>query len=138
MGNKVFFNSDFSDASAVQEEKNFGKCPKCGSDLVLKKGRYGDFIACSNYPTCKFTKNIPVRGHCPKCGSEVIKLRSKKGKIFYACTNEQCKELFWYEPSDYICPECGSKLFYSYKNKSEKLFCLKDKTYYDEKEMPQK
>ncbi len=62
-----------------ENSKTGEKCPICGGELILKYGKYGgEFIACSNYPKCTFTKNVTSRGNCPKCGREVEKLRSKK------------------------------------------------------------
>lgn len=65
------------------------KCQLCGSQLVVKHGRYGEFISCSAFPKCKYTRSIleKVGKKCPQCGGEVVKRRSKKGRIFYGCAN---------------------------------------------------
>ncbi len=101
----------------IVPEKTGEKCPKCGSDLVYKEGRYGKFVACSNFPQCDFTKNIEIqaKGRCPKCGSGLLAHHSKKyrGKLFYTCdkkgSDPNCDFISWNLPIDgKTCPECGS------------------------------
>ncbi len=111
------------------------KCPKCGAPLVKRTGRYGDFISCSRYPECDYTRPIIkyARGHCPKCGGRVTIRKSKRGKTFYICENnpKSCDFISWYEPSDFKCPEDGEMLYYKKKRESEVLFCQKCKKEYD-------
>lgn len=126
---KVYINEEIPALASPEAQKTGEKCPKCGADLVLKTGRFGQFIACSNYPECKFTKSVPARGKCPECGGEVAKLKSKKGKLYYKCT--ECSSMFWNEPSNFKCKSCGKPLFYVYKNKKEMLFCPEEKQYFD-------
>ncbi|TYB80821.1 MAG: type I DNA topoisomerase [Kosmotoga sp.] len=85
------------------------KCPKCGSPLIKKRGRYGEFIACSAYPKCKYTRNVRAEGSCPECGGVVEKMRSKKGKTYFKCIS--CGKMYWNEPSMEKCPQCGGILF---------------------------
>ena len=87
------------------------KCELCGADMVIKTGRFGDFIACPNYPTCKNTKPIlkPIKAPCPKCGAQVLERKSKKGKTFYGCSAyPDCDFISWDMPLEDKCPECGS------------------------------
>ena len=75
-------------------------CPNCNSPLVIRTGKYGKFVACSNYPTCKYVKKeekaIVEVGTCPECGNKIIEKRTKKGKIFYGCSNyPTCKYATW-------------------------------------------
>ncbi len=126
------FLKDFKENNNVEIGE---KCPKCGSELVLKKGRFGEFIACSNYPDCKFTKSVPARGNCPICGSEVGKNKSKKGKLYFKCTNKDCGEMFWNEPSGFNDPDTGDPLFYKFKQKEEKLYNPKTKAFFDKEEI---
>ncbi len=90
-------------------------CPECGKPLVLKNGRFGDFIACSGYPECKFTKPVLVKtgAVCPKCGEgDVVKRKSRKGKPFYGCSRyPACDFVSWNPPSGEKCPQCGADLF---------------------------
>ena len=113
----------------TEDNKIGEKCPVCGGDLVLKHGKFGEFIACSNYPKCTYTKNVTARGKCPNCGGEVKKLRSKKGKTYFKCNS--CGNMYWYEPSEQKCPECGETLFYRQNQRKEKLYCIKDKKYFE-------
>ena len=79
-----------------------GKCPECGGELQLKEGRFGKFIACGNYPKCKFTKNYldKIGMKCPECKEgEVVVKKSKRGKVFYGCSNyPKCKFASWKDP----------------------------------------
>ncbi len=89
-------------------------CPKCGGDLVLRTGRFGRFISCSNFPECKYTEpwleKIGVT--CPECKTgEVVEKRSKKGRVFYGCSRyPECNYVSWDKPLARACPKCGGKL----------------------------
>jgi len=91
-------------------------CPECGNPLVKRKGKYGEFTACSNYPECKYIKQEKkeqvVICDCPKCREgKIIEKKTKKGKVFYGCNNfPKCKTAFWDKPTGEICPECGEAL----------------------------
>src|SRR5213592_1653380 len=94
---------------AKQELTTDEKCEKCGSPMVIKVGRFGQFIACSAYPTCKTTKAIPIGVKCPEDGGDLTQKRSKKGRTFYACTNyPNCKFALWDKPVAKPCPQCGA------------------------------
>jgi DNA topoisomerase-1 len=90
----------------VQLEK---KCPVCGSNMVLKTGRFGEFTACGNYPACKHVKQKTIGMKCPECNEgEVIERRSKRGKTFYGCNRwPDCNFVTWGKPVQEKCPECG-------------------------------
>ena len=114
----------FKEMEKKEPEKTGEVCPECGSDLVVRKGKYGEFVACSNYPNCKYVKKdvkeVKVYAKCPKCGSDIIERRTKKGKTFYGCSNfPKCKYATWYEPIGEACPNCGSLLV----NKNKKILC---------------
>lgn len=85
-------------------------CEKCGHEMVKRVSKYGEFLACSNYPQCKNIRNIvKVCGVCPKCGGDVIERKSKNGKIFYGCNNyPKCDFISWEIPVEKKCPKCGS------------------------------
>lgn len=101
----------------IEPEKTGEKCPNCGNDLVIRKGRYGEFVACSNYPECKFIKqdeSEQIDEKCPNCGGNLVKKRGRFGE-FYACENyPECKfiknDKAKPEPTGEICPECGKEL----------------------------
>ena len=86
------------------------QCPECGSPMVIKSGRFGRFLACSRYPECKgrkpFTVTTGVR--CPKDGGELLERRSRRGRIFYGCSNyPKCDFTTWTRPLPQPCPNCG-------------------------------
>ena len=90
-------------------------CPECGNPLVIRRGKYGEFTACSNYPKCKYIKADEKKTveicNCPKCDGKIIEKKSKRGKVFYGCNNyPKCKEAYWDKPTSEKCPECGSML----------------------------
>ena len=98
-----------------EAEKTGEDCPECGSPLVIRKGKYGEFTACSNYPKCKYIKpterEIKEVCNCPSCDGKIIEKKSKKGKIFYGCNNfPKCKEAYWDLPIGDKCPNCASML----------------------------
>lgn len=84
-------------------------CPNCGANLVYKMGKFGKFLACPNFPDCKFTKHITdVVGTCPKCGGELLRKKSKHGKVFYGCNNfPKCDFASWDLPYKDKCPKCS-------------------------------
>jgi DNA topoisomerase-1 len=90
------------------------ECPNCGKPMVYRSSRFGEFIGCSDYPTCKTIlrpEAAKVEVPCPKCGGEVVQKRSKKGTIFYGCNNyPQCDFVAWGKPIGRECPQCGSPL----------------------------
>jgi len=95
----------------VEPKKLDEKCPECGSHLVLRTGRYGEFKGCSNYPKCKYIKNEAAKDlnlKCPKCkAGNVVTKRSKKG-LFYGCdTYPKCDFASWYKPLNQKCEKCG-------------------------------
>ena len=85
-------------------------CEKCGHEMVKRVSKYGEFLACSNYPQCKNIHNIvKVVAKCPKCGGDVIERKSKNGKIFYGCNNyPKCDFISWEIPVEKKCPKCNS------------------------------
>ncbi len=94
---------------AKEPEATGEKCPKCGSPMVIKSGRFGKFMACSAYPQCKTTRPIPLGVSCPKCGGDLSERRTKGGKPFYGCSNyPKCDFASWDRPVPKECPECKS------------------------------
>ncbi len=101
-------------------------CPECGGDLVIRKGKYGEFVACSNYPTCKYIKKekkeVTEICKCPKCDKGmIVERKTKKGKIFYGCNNyPKCNYALWYKPTGEVCPKCGELIV----DKNGEKICL--------------
>ncbi|WP_434796832.1 type I DNA topoisomerase [Terrisporobacter vanillatitrophus] len=102
-------------------------CELCGSNMVIKYGRFGKFMACKNYPDCKNTKPLvnKVGVKCPKCKEgEIILRKSKKGKAFYGCSNyPECDFISWYKPTGEICKECGSYMVEKQTKNETKEVC---------------
>ncbi|MBN1283479.1 MAG: type I DNA topoisomerase [Proteobacteria bacterium] len=84
-------------------------CPACGSPMVVRRGRYGEFLACSKYPECKGTRSIGTGVTCPECGkAELVQKSTKRGKPFYGCADyPKCKFALWDMPVAGPCPLCG-------------------------------
>ncbi len=109
-------------------------CPLCGGMLVIRKSKYGEFISCSNYPTCKYVEKeekdendiLDTGILCPVCKKNhlvrrVAKTGKNKGSFFYACNNyPKCKTIFNDEPTNEVCPNCGSMML---KEKDGNLYC---------------
>lgn len=102
------FESNRQALKAELIEPTDERCEKCGSPMVMRWGRYGRFIACSNFPKCNFTKPISTGIKCAECNGELIELHTKKGKVFYGCSNyPKCKYAIWNKPINRPCTACG-------------------------------
>ena len=105
----------FSDMEKKAPEETGEVCPTCGSPLVVRKGRYGEFVACSNYPGCKYIKKeekeVEEIMDCPECSGKIVSKPTRKGKVFYGCNNyPKCKFALWDRPTGEFCPECNKVL----------------------------
>ncbi|MCX6791260.1 MAG: type I DNA topoisomerase, partial [Candidatus Gribaldobacteria bacterium] len=106
-------------------EKTDKICPKCQAPMVIRLGRFGKFYACSKFPECKQTENLPrpsLAIVCPQCEQgQIVEKHSKKGKVFYGCPNwPTCDFALWDKPTGEKCPDCGSLLV---ETKSKKIKC---------------
>lgn len=93
----------------IQEDQLLEEtCPRCGSRLVLRQGRYGQFVACSSYPGCRYVKQETTGVTCPQCRKgELVQRKSKRGKVFYSCsTFPDCEFVLWQKPVPRECPSC--------------------------------
>ncbi|MCD6435393.1 MAG: type I DNA topoisomerase [Clostridiales bacterium] len=112
-------------------------CDLCGAKMVIKHGRYGKFLACSNYPECKNTKPIlkEIGVKCPKCEKgQIVERRTKKYKIFYGCSEfPNCNFVSWNKPINKKCPECGSILVEGKSRDKEYYVCSNKECAYKEK-----
>jgi DNA topoisomerase-1 len=103
-------------------------CEKCGKNMVIKQGRFGDFLACPGYPDCKNTKPLveELDVKCPKCDGKILVKRSKKGRKFYGCSNyPDCDFVSWFEPVAEKCSVCGGLMVKKYsKSKGNYLECV--------------
>ena len=101
----------------IEDEVSDVPCDKCGRMMVIKRGRYGKFLACPGYPECKNAKPIveEIDAPCPKCGGKILAKKSKKGKKFFGCSNyPSCDFVSWNEPLKDKCPECGEYMVLKY------------------------
>ncbi len=106
-------------------------CEKCGKPMVVKQGRYGEFLACSGYPECKHTRSLASGGpatstgvQCPQkdCSGEIMERKSRRGKIFYGCSRyPDCTFALWDKPVDRQCPECGAPYLVEKETKKDGL-----------------
>lgn len=107
-------------------EKVGRPCPQCGHDLVIRWGKYGKFISCSNFPTCRYTEawlqKIGVK--CPDCGNDLVERKTRKGRVFYGCAGyPACQFNSWKRPIATACPKCGGTLVIANKREAQCLKC---------------
>ena len=113
---------------AVEPEKVGEPCPDCGGDLLIKLGRFGKFIGCANYPTCRFTRPLVAKidVKCPKDGGDIAERRTRNGRVFYGCVNyPACDFTSWKRPLPQPCPQCGKLLVVASKEWAECTACEK-------------
>ena len=107
---KEFRRNGDGSIEVVQGERTGELCPECGADLIVRNGRYGRFVACSKYPSCRHTRPLGTQVPCPRegCSGEIVEKRSKRGKTFYACNRfPACDFATWDRPIPRACPDCG-------------------------------
>jgi DNA topoisomerase-1 len=98
------------------------KCETCGAPMLVKRGRFGEFLACSRYPDCKTTRPISLGVNCPRpnCGGFLTEKRSRRGKVFYGCANYSktgCDFVLWDKPVPEKCPQCGAAFLVKRENR---------------------
>ena len=104
----------------IEDKVSDVPCDKCGRMMVIKRGRYGDFLACPGYPECKNAKPIveELDVPCPECGKKIVVKKSKKGKKFFGCSGyPECKFVSWNEPVKDKCPKCNAYMVLKYSKK---------------------
>jgi len=113
-------------ATKAELEKIGRLCPECGHDLVIRWGRYGKFISCSNFPACRHTEPWleKIGVVCPKDGGEIVQRKTRKGRVFYGCANyPTCDFTTWKRPVSTPCPKCGGVLVIINKREVQCLNC---------------
>jgi len=101
-------------------------CPRCGNDLVIRWGRYGKFISCSNFPECRHTEPLleKIGVTCPLDGGDVVERKTRKGRTFYGCSNyPECEFTSWKKPLPVPCPNCSGLLVVANKNHAQCTEC---------------
>ncbi|MGD9853179.1 MAG: type I DNA topoisomerase [Nitrospirales bacterium] len=134
------FTKDESGAIHVVEElveTSDEPCEKCGSSMILKRGRFGSFFACEKYPDCKTTKPIKLGVKCPSegCTGDLVQKRTKKGRTFFSCSKyPTCKFALWDKPINRPCPKCQTPFLVEKVRKQEgnKIICHKEECGYQE------
>jgi DNA topoisomerase-1 len=113
------------------------KCPECQNDLMWRRGRFGPFIACSNYPTCKYIKKKEAKKiglTCPECNEgDVVERKGRWGRSFYGCTRyPECKFTVYHKPQAEACPDCGRPYLLEKETKKEGrvVFCNNEECHY--------
>lgn len=132
---KPLNNKENGQVGAEPPQETGEKCPNCGSPMVFKKGRYGQFVACSSYPKCKTTKAASTGVKCPEDGGDIVVKRSKAGRMFYGCQNyPNCTFVTWQKPVQKACPQCNAPFLTEKKSKKDglSLVCLSKECAYQE------
>jgi DNA topoisomerase-1 len=132
---KPFVRKENGEVEAAPEETTDEICPKCGSAMVVKRGRFGKFLACSRYPECNYTQGVSTGVACPEDGGKIVERRSRFGKVFYSCSNyPACKFAIWYKPVPRACPQCGAPFLVEKfsKKTGPYIACLKKECGYKE------
>jgi len=101
-------------------------CPECGKPLVIKTGRFGEFISCSGYPECTYSRQLQkkIGVQCPRCGNDLVERRSRRGRVFYGCgTYPSCDFATWDRPVPTRCAECGGMMVAPARSKQNVIRC---------------
>ena len=109
------------------------KCPKCESQLVIKQGRFGEFTACSSYPTCKYVKLKSTGVSCPKDGGDIVERKTRRNIPFFGCSNyPECDFTLWKRPLAEACPKCKREYLVekTTKRHGRQVFCDNDECDY--------
>ena len=126
---RVKYADDAMEKIEIKDEPAGEDCEKCGSAMVYKLGRYGKFMACSNFPDCRNTKAImkPIGVKCPSCDTgEIVERKSKTKRLFYGCnTYPECDFVSWDKPISRPCPKCSSLLVEKKIKKGVQIQCTK-------------
>jgi DNA topoisomerase-1 len=119
---KEFIRHEDGSIEIAPEPTTDEKCETCGAAMLVKRGRFGEFLACSRYPDCRTTRPISLGVDCPRagCGGFLTEKRSRRGKVFYGCSNygkTQCDFVSWDRPIPQKCPQCGAAFLVKRENK---------------------
>ncbi len=118
----------------IKEEILEERCPECGKNLVVKDSRHGKFVGCTGYPACKFSKPLvkKVGVDCPQCGGDLVERISKRGKLFFGCSNyPKCEFALWNRPTGNLCPKCESLLVHEKTRRKNVVKCANDQCDYE-------
>lgn len=120
----------------MESEKVDINCKQCGAALIVRRGKYGEFLGCSRYPDCSFSMAMPTNVKCPELGCEgdVVQKRTRRGRSFYGCSNyPACEFVSWNRPVNKACKNCDSKYLLEKATKTARLFeCPTCRSKYEE------
>ena len=111
-------------------------CPRCGKHLAIKHGRFGEYTACSDYPTCKYIKLKETGVPCPEDSGAIVERKSRRGRVFFGCANyPACKFVLWNRPIARSCPKCGASFLLEKTTKRDGtvIFCNNEDCSFKEK-----
>jgi DNA topoisomerase-1 len=132
---RPFVRTENGGVAVALEETTDETCPKCGGPMIIKRGRFGKFLACAKYPECKYTQGMSTGVLCPDDGGKIVERRSRFGKAFYSCANyPECKYAIWNKPVLRPCPQCKAPfLVEKYSKKTGvSIACMKKECGYKE------
>ena len=137
---KEFLRKEDGTIEIAPEATTDEKCETCGAPMVVKRGRFGEFLACSRYPDCKTTRPISLGVTCPRpsCGGFLTEKRSRRGKVFFGCSNYAktgCDFVSWDRPMPQTCPQCEAPFLVKRENRrgGGRMRCIADGCGYSEK-----
>ncbi|MEW6649021.1 MAG: type I DNA topoisomerase [Chloroflexota bacterium] len=110
----------------AEPEKTGKSCPQCGHDLIIRWGRFGKFISCSNFPECRYTEAFleKIGVACPECGGDLVERKTRKKRIFFGCANyPTCQFTSWKRPIATKCPNCEGLLVITNKREAQCIKC---------------
>jgi DNA topoisomerase-1 len=127
----------------IPDEVTDELCENCGRNMVIKQGRYGKFLACPGFPTCRNAKPIlqEMGVPCPKCGGDIVERKGKKGRgrVFYGCKNyPECSFVTWDKPVQKKCPQCNNFMVQKKSKAGTTLVCPIEECGYKETESDNK
>lgn len=128
------------EVEAAPEETTDEKCPRCGSPMLVKRGRFGKFLACSRYPECNYSQGVSTGVACPEDGGRIVERRSRFGKVFYSCSNyPDCKFALWNKPVPRQCPKCNAPFLVEKHSKKTGAYiaCNNKECGYKEEQTPE-
>ena len=129
--NEIKHASENLEKIKIADEVSDEFCEECGAQMVVKYGSYGKFLACPNFPECRFTKPYFERigVACPDCGGDIVRKTTRKGRPFYGCINyPECEFTSWNRLVDKKCPKCGKYMII----KGKKVVCSDNECGYTE------
>ena len=137
---KQFERDEKGNIRILEDEVTGELCDRCGKPMIKKQGRYGPFLACSDYPKCNGIKSLTTGIACPRegCSGELAHKATRRGKVFYGCNRyPECDFATWDRPLDLSCPNCGARPIYEKtpRNRAKYVYCSSCKAKFKEEDL---